>query len=84
MESTQGNSVNITNSSAITTMSSTLTQAVTILTVHTGPGPIGAAPRRTPGLARASWQLPPQRLLQLASIPLMGVSVDVLSASQTP
>ncbi|KAF6390100.1 host cell factor C1 [Rhinolophus ferrumequinum] len=86
VESTEGDSVNITSSSAITTtVSSTLTRAVTTVTQSTpAPGPSVPPPEELQASPGPRQQLPPRQLLQPASTPLMGESADVLSASQTP
>uniref|UniRef100_A0A7N5P1U4 Host cell factor 1 n=1 Tax=Ailuropoda melanoleuca TaxID=9646 RepID=A0A7N5P1U4_AILME len=86
VESTQGDSVNITSSSAVTTtVSSTLTRAVTTVTQSTPvPGPSVPPPEELQASPGPRQQLPPRQLLQPASAPLMGESAEVLSASQTP
>uniref|UniRef100_A0A2K6NAN5 Host cell factor 1 n=1 Tax=Rhinopithecus roxellana TaxID=61622 RepID=A0A2K6NAN5_RHIRO len=86
VESTQGDSVNITSSSAITTtVSSTLTRAVTTVTQSTPvPGPSVPPPEELQVSPGPRQQLPPRQLLQSASTALMGESTEVLSASQTP
>ncbi|XP_063660778.1 host cell factor 1 isoform X4 [Pan troglodytes] len=86
VESTQGDSVNITSSSAITTtVSSTLTRAVTTVTQSTPvPGPSVPPPEELQVSPGPRQQLPPRQLLQSASTALMGESAEVLSASQTP
>ncbi|XP_025843879.1 host cell factor 1 isoform X3 [Vulpes vulpes] len=86
VESTQGDSVNITSSSAVTTtVSSTLTRAVTTVTQSTPvPGPSVPPPEELQASPGPRQQLPPRQLLQPASTPLMGESAEVLSASQTP
>ncbi|XP_063491176.1 host cell factor 1 isoform X9 [Symphalangus syndactylus] len=86
VESTQGDSVNITSSSAITTtVSSTLTRAVTTVTQSTPvPGPSVPPPEELQVSPGPRQQLPPRQLLQSASTALMGESAESLSASQTP
>nr|KAF6435546.1 host cell factor C1 [Rousettus aegyptiacus] len=84
VESTQGDSVNITSSSAVTTtVSSTLTRAVTTVTQSTPvPGPSVPPPEELQASPGPRQQLPPRQLLQPSSTALMGESAEVLSASQ--
>ncbi|KAM6143635.1 host cell factor 1 isoform 2-T2 [Erethizon dorsatum] len=84
VESTQGDSVNITSSSAITTtVSSTLPRAVTTVTQSTPvPGPSVPPPEELQVSPGPRQQLPPRQLLQSASAPLMGESAEVLAATQ--
>ncbi|KAM9668784.1 host cell factor 1 isoform 8-T8 [Dama dama] len=86
VESTQGDSVNIASSSPITTtVSSTLTRAVTTVTQSTPvPGPSVPPPEELQASPGPRQQLPPRQLLQPASAPLVGDSAEVLSASQSP
>ncbi|XP_069895584.1 host cell factor 1 isoform X4 [Dipodomys merriami] len=85
-ESTQGDSINITSSSAITTtVSSTLPRAVTTVTQSTPvPGPSVPPPEELQISPGPRQQLPPRQLLQSTATPLMAESTEVLTASQTP
>ncbi|XP_005414232.1 PREDICTED: host cell factor 1 [Chinchilla lanigera] len=84
VESTQGDSVNMTSSSAVTTtVSSTLPRAVTTVTQSTPvPGPSVPPPEELQVSPGPRQQLPPRQLLQSTSAPLMGESAEVLAAAQ--
>ncbi|XP_021107933.1 host cell factor 1 isoform X2 [Heterocephalus glaber] len=83
VESTQGDSVNITSSSTITTtVSSTLPRAVTTVTQSTPvPGPSVPPPEELQVSPGPRQQLPPRQLLQSTSAPLMGEPAEVLAAA---
>ncbi|XP_010626357.1 host cell factor 1 [Fukomys damarensis] len=83
VESTQGDSMNMTSASTITTVSSTLPRAVTTVTQSTPvPGPSVPPPEELQVSPGPRQQLPPRQLLQSASAPLMGESAEVLAAAQ--
>ncbi|XP_077001661.1 host cell factor 1 isoform X2 [Tamandua tetradactyla] len=85
-QSTQGDNGNIPSSSAVTTtVSSTLTRAVTTVTQSTPvPGPSVPPPEELQVSPGPRQQLPPRQLLQSTSAPLLGEPTEVLSTSQAP
>ncbi|XP_007955385.1 host cell factor 1 [Orycteropus afer afer] len=81
VESTQGDS----SIAVTTTVSSTLTRAVTTVTQSTPvPGPSVPPPEDLQVSPGPRQQLPPRQLLQPASTPLLGEPADALAATQAP